>query len=197
MELKEQTIARKGKPQRIKEQIVTILSKEEEKPAYIKEYKNPLQEQLSEIQQANEEIKNKLNELQDVPRRTIAPKEEINELNQSIKPNSLEAKVLQSREAVKKKKEEDQRLIEKGLKKPRYDENSQPNPQKCRYSPYSFHRFARCHKEKLKNGSIAMILRCRYCIEFQQVIIHFTKQSTGRYIAEKEVLPVNETIGGI
>lgn len=70
----------------------------------------------------------------------------------------------------------------------------QPNAQKCRYSPYSFHRFARCHKEKLRDGTITMILRCRYCIEFQQVCIRFVKNKEGRFIAEKEVLPVNETI---
>lgn len=69
-----------------------------------------------------------------------------------------------------------------------------PNPQKCIFSPYSFHRFARCHKEKLKDGSITLILRCRYCIEFQQVIIRFEKNKEGRYIAKKEVMPVNETI---
>lgn len=69
-----------------------------------------------------------------------------------------------------------------------------PNPQKCVFSPYSYHRWARAHKEKMKDGTIAMILRCRYCIEFQQVLIRFKKDKDGRYVAYKEIMPLGEMV---
>lgn len=77
------------------------------------------------------------------------------------------------------------------VKKPRYDEKSQPNAQKCRYSPFSYHRFTRAHKERAKSGSVIMVLRCRYCFEMQQVIIDFVLKD-GRYVAQKTTSAVLE-----
>lgn len=76
-------------------------------------------------------------------------------------------------------------------KKPRFNEKTQPNPEKCRFSPFSYHRFARAHKEKAKDGSVIMVLRCRYCFEMQQVIIRFVLKD-GRYVATKETQGVKD-----
>ena len=79
-------------------------------------------------------------------------------------------------------------------KKPRYNENTQPNPQKCKYSPFAYHRFTRSHKEKTKDGNVIMVLRCRYCLEMQQVIISF-RLVDGRYVATKQTISVEEANG--
>lgn len=76
-------------------------------------------------------------------------------------------------------------------KKPRNAKQSDGMTLKCLFSPYSFHRFARAHKEKMRDGSVIMVLRCRYCTEFQQIVIHWVKKN-GKYIAMKETQPLEE-----
>lgn len=82
--------------------------------------------------------------------------------------------------------------VKSSVKKPRFNESTQPNAQKCRYSPFAYHRYTRSHKEKTKDGAVIMVLRCRYCLEMQQVIIRFVLKE-GRYIATKETAQVDES----